>query len=95
MDPYDFYSNNGLHRIYNNHGMKSLTRRIDIPDIDLGIGFAEFTGNVAEGNYLPTQHFNVVSEAQDVQDTFILGKGGLNIESFPMDNYYGEVLGAM
>lgn len=91
---YDFYSNNGLNRIYNNFGMASLDRGINVPDAALAIGHGETLAPIGVVfSYTPIQRMQT-SPIESVNDTFVKTQGkGLQIDSFPMENYYGDSLG--
>lgn len=93
--PYDFYADNGLQRIYNNHGLASLARRVDVPDAALGIGFAEVTASIPlTVSYAPILKQPEVSPVVSIQDTFIKTKTpGLQIDTFSQVGYYGEAIG--
>lgn len=95
MGAYDFYSNNGLQRTYNNHGIKSLARVVNIPQPALGIGFAEVTSSVPLlVAYSPIMQVPEFSKIEDIDDTFVkVGAGGLDVSTFPQTSYYGEALG--
>lgn len=91
-NPYDFYSNNGLNRIYNNHGLSILDRGINIPDKNLGIGVAELTASVPLlVSYTPIMKAPEPSAVDESYDAYTkIGTGGLDISTFPMSTYYGE-----
>lgn len=95
IDPYDFYTNNGLQRVYNNHGLASLDKGINIPNEKLGIGWAELTASVPLlVSYAPIIKAPEPSAVDESYDAYTkIGTGGLNISTFPMSSYYGE--GAM
>lgn len=95
INPYDFYAENGLHRIYNNHALHVLDKGINVPQPALGIGFAELTAPVPlTVSMTPILKMPDVAPVASVEDTFTKTKGGgLRIESFSQTGYYGESLG--
>lgn len=89
-----FFTNSGIHRIFNNIGMQLLDRGIDIPDPHLGIGFAEMQAPIPYQveEMQPTQKKIQLPEIKSYNDTFIKTK-----EATPADfgsaPWYGESIG--
>ena len=91
----DVYENNGYHRVFNNFGMGSLSRGINIPDAALGIGFAENLASVPL--VLPNfagQKDPYVSEITTITETKPKLQGNpINKDTFTFSPYYGDVIG--
>jgi hypothetical protein len=91
----DFYSNNGMHRIFNTFGLASLDRGIAIPDAALGVGYAEMRAPVPlTVSHTPALKQADVPEVKSVYDTYVKTQGnGLQLDSFPHSGYYGDAIG--
>lgn len=92
---YDFYGDNGMHRMFNNHGLKAIDRGVDVPDAALGIGFAEVTAPVPLlVSYAPIIKQPDTTPVVSVDDTFVKTKGNaLQLDTFSQSGYYGEAIG--
>src|SRR5690348_4788450 len=90
----NIYSNNGYQRIFNNAGIHSLDRGINIPDAALGIGFADFQAPVPISHYSPTQPAIQHATITAIEQTKLKGQGNpISTGTFQMGAYMGEALG--
>lgn len=90
-----FYSNSGYNRIFNNFGMKSLDRGVNVPDAALAIGYAELTAPVpVMVAMMPITRAPDVPPVESVNDTFVKTQGpGLRVDTFPRNGFYGSAIG--
>lgn len=94
MDMDNVYTNNGYQRIFNNAGVITLDRGINIPDAALGIGFAENLASVPISSYSPPMKTIQPSEILTIEQTKLKGQGSpITAGTFQMGAYMGEALG--
>lgn len=85
----------GYHRKFNEWAMKEVDRGVDIPDPDLGVGFAEHLEPVP----LLVRYETVVAPAKipairTIEDASGDGQGrSVSMDQFPNMGYMGEQLG--
>jgi len=89
------YDNNGYQRIFNNYGLHSLARGVNIPDPALGIGSA---GNMAPVPFVvpltQIQKAPKPSQVKTIEQTLVKMQGDpINKGTFSLTPYYGEPIG--
>lgn len=83
----------GYHKTMNAHALQFMTRGIDMPDVDLGIGFAEHLAPLAQKTqYAVSIKPPEVTPIQNIDQTNLAG-ANFSMALFPNQFYTGEALG--
>lgn len=85
----------GYHRSFNAHALQFMDRGVDIPDIDLGVGFAENLAPVLhQVDFTPVMQPPQLPKIKTFDQATVDGQGHIvDPASFPATGYLGEVIG--
>lgn len=84
----------GYHKLTNAHALKQVDRGVDIPDPDLGVGFAEVLTPQPVYYNVGEQRAPVVDRVKTIEQATYDGYGqAVSLDQFPMTGYIGEALG--
>lgn len=85
----------GYHRSFNVHALDYLTREVDIPDLALGVGWAEsLRSEQIRLVYEPVARTAVITNIRTNEDAGVKGQGNqVPLSRFPNTGYLGEALG--
>lgn len=87
----------GYHRSFNNHALNALARPVDIPDLALGVGWAEkLQSEKIQLLYEPEMRTAIIADIKTIEDAGVKGQGNqVPLSRFKTTSSIDEVLAGM